>query len=169
MLIILGGLPGVGKTTISRLLAKEIRAFHLRIDTIETAIKRLGLLGDDADKAGYLIAYEIAKDNLLLGQNVIADSVNPIDETRNSWKSVAKAASSKFLDVEIICSDTAKHKRNIENRTSDIEGQKLPSWQEVQNRNYTPKTHSDLVVDTAKLSNSECINKIITEINKLQG
>ena len=35
MLIILGGLPGSGKTTIARELAGQLGAVHLRIDSIE--------------------------------------------------------------------------------------------------------------------------------------
>ncbi|MFY9659052.1 MAG: AAA family ATPase [Terriglobales bacterium] len=38
MLIILGGLPGTGKTTIARELARQLRAVHVRIDSIEEAI-----------------------------------------------------------------------------------------------------------------------------------
>ena len=33
MLIILSGLPGVGKTTIARELARRLDAVHVRIDT----------------------------------------------------------------------------------------------------------------------------------------
>jgi predicted kinase len=39
MLIIFGGLPGTGKTTIARALAHQIGAVHLRIDSIEQAIR----------------------------------------------------------------------------------------------------------------------------------
>ena len=42
MLIIFGGLPGVGKTSIARALAQKIGAVHLRIDTIEQAILDAG-------------------------------------------------------------------------------------------------------------------------------
>jgi predicted kinase len=38
MLIIFGGLPATGKTTLSRALARELGAVHVRIDTIEQAI-----------------------------------------------------------------------------------------------------------------------------------
>jgi len=38
MLTIFGGLPGTGKTTIARELARQTGAIHLRIDSIEQAI-----------------------------------------------------------------------------------------------------------------------------------
>jgi predicted kinase len=38
-LIIFGGLPGTGKTTLSRMLAERRGALYLRIDTIEQALR----------------------------------------------------------------------------------------------------------------------------------
>jgi predicted kinase len=39
MLIILGGLPGTGKTVIARELARQLGAVYLRIDSIEQVIR----------------------------------------------------------------------------------------------------------------------------------
>jgi predicted kinase len=40
MLIIFGGLPGVGKTTLAKAVAREWEAVYLRVDTIEQALTR---------------------------------------------------------------------------------------------------------------------------------
>ena len=84
MLIILGGLPGTGKTTIARELARQLGALYLRIDSIEQAIRDFRAVSKPLDDAGYRIAYVIAEDNLRLGRTVVADSVNPIEVTNES-------------------------------------------------------------------------------------
>ena len=53
-LIVFGGLPGTGKTTISRALAKKLGAFYLRIDTIEQAANAVGV--EKIGPAGYVVA-----------------------------------------------------------------------------------------------------------------
>jgi predicted kinase len=69
-LIIFGGLPGTGKTTIARQLVRQIGAVHLRIDSIEQAIRDCGPVGPPLDQAGYRAAYAIAEDNLRVGRTV---------------------------------------------------------------------------------------------------
>ena len=39
-LYIFAGLPASGKTTLAQLLAVELKAVHLRIDTIEQALRK---------------------------------------------------------------------------------------------------------------------------------
>jgi predicted kinase len=82
MLIIFGGLPGVGKTTIARDLARQLGAVHVRIDSIEQAILDSGMAGSPLNDAGYRVAYAVAGDNLRVGGTLIADSVNPIAISR---------------------------------------------------------------------------------------
>jgi adenylylsulfate kinase-like enzyme len=44
MLIVLSGLPGVGKTTIARELARSLAAVYVRVDSIEQALRQAGLV-----------------------------------------------------------------------------------------------------------------------------
>jgi predicted kinase len=85
MLIIFGGLPGTGKTTIARELARQLGGIIVRIDSIEQAIRDSETVNRPLNDMGYRVAYAIAEDNLCLGRTVISDSVNPIQLTRDAF------------------------------------------------------------------------------------
>lgn len=148
MLIILSGLPGTGKTTIARALAREIGAVHIRIDTIEQTLRDAGVTVVDH---GYRVAFALAEDNLRLGCTVIADSVNPITLTRTAWHAVAERAGTKHLDVEVICGDKAEHRRRVETRGADIANHRVPTWAEVVAREYHGWTTDRLAIDTSQV------------------
>lgn len=153
MLIIFSGLPATGKSTLARLTAQEFRAVWLRIDSIEQAIADAGL--GAAGPAGYMAAYALAETNLRLGHTVIADSVNPIAITRSAWQEVAAQAGVGYLDVEVICSNAAEHRRRAEARASEVPGLILPTWAQIEGRNYEPWNSERVVIDTARQSADE--------------
>jgi len=149
MLIVIGGLPGTGKTTIAQLVARQAHATCLRIDAIEQAVRSADVLAGDIGPAGYAVAYALAEANLRLGQAVVADCVNPLEITRAAWRSVAASAASPILEVEITCSDAAEHRRRVETRTIDVPGLIPPSWASVVGCDYEAWTGPRLVIDTA--------------------
>lgn len=163
MLIIFAGLPGVGKSEIARELARRLGAVHLRIDSIEQALRSSGLVSR-MDDSGYRVAYALAEDNLCLGRSVIADCVNPLSITRDAWLDVAKRSRVPALEVEIQCSDSKEHRRRVETRTSDIPGLILPTWDEVVSRQYHPWIRPHLVLDTAIRTREENIATILQEL-----
>jgi predicted kinase len=162
MLIIFGGLPGTGKTTISKEVAKFLRAVYLRVDTIEQTLKNSNSLVIGSE--GYCVSYAIAKENLELGLDVVADSVNSIAITRDDWRKVAIESNKRFIEIELICSDKKEHQYRVEERVADINGHKLPSWNDVINREYEPWNSRSMVVDTSILSANEAAQKIIDYI-----
>ena len=149
MLIIFGGLPGVGKTMIARELARQIGAVYVRIDSIEQALRDSGAVPQPINDAGYRVGYALAEDNLRLGRTVVADSVNPLSVTRESWVDVTRRAQVRSIEIEVQCSDPNEHRRRVEARISDIPGLRLPTWQDVVSREYHPWTHEHMVIDTA--------------------
>ncbi|MGW5653817.1 AAA family ATPase [Streptomyces humi] len=149
MLIVIGGLPGTGKTTLARLLAARIGAVHLRIDTIEQAIVRSGLARHPVGPAGYVIGYALAGEHLQQGLTVIAESVNPLAVTRDSWQSVGSQAAAPVVEVEVVCSDPDEHRERVTMRSTDIPDLPLPDWQQVVNRDYEPWNREHIVIDTA--------------------
>jgi predicted kinase len=166
-LVILGGLPGTGKTSVARELARLVPAVHVRVDTIEQALRRARGRGGPVDETGYLVAHAVAADNLRLGRVVIADSVNPIEESRAGWREVARRADVRFIEVEVVCSDAAEHRRRVETRAADIEGLELPTWQAVKTREYEAWVSPHLVIDTAAGSVQDCARQIATALESV--
>ncbi len=170
MLLIFGGLPGVGKTTIAQQVAQRLSAVYLRIDTLEQALVRSGLVNcpGDLGGSGYDAAYALAADNLRLGLSVVADSVNPLQITRAAWRNVAIKENAGYLEIEVVCSDIAQHKLRIANRSSDIPGLALPTWQKVVDREYDPWNRAHLILDTAKLQAEEAVGRILESLARLE-
>ena len=158
-LIIFAGLPGVGKTEIARELARQIGAVYLRIDSIEQALRDSGAI-PPPDDAGYCVGYALAEDNLRLGRSVIADSVNPLQVTRNAWREVGVRARVTSVEIEIQCSDRSEHRRRVETRASDIPNLQLPTWEDVLSREYHTWNREHIVIDTARSSVEQSVSRI---------
>ncbi|UYZ82920.1 AAA family ATPase [Entomomonas sp. E2T0] len=157
MLIIFGGLPATGKTTIAQTLAKQIKATYLRADTIEQTLALTGKIPKDMEDMGYRIGYSLATENLKLGNVVIADSVNPFNITREAWRNAAQSATSKYLEIEIICSDKTIHQQRAETRITDIANFTLPTWQKISDRYYEPWITKQLTIDTTTTSVQQAV------------
>ncbi|UOA14802.1 hypothetical protein DSM109990_01612 [Sulfitobacter dubius] len=110
----------------------------------------------------------IAKDNLLLGFDVITDTVNPIEISRQLWTKTASDGAAHLLNVEVICSDKALHRKRVETRISDIKGLVVPNWHEVFKRTFEPWKCDRLIVDTALNSVDECAIMIAKEMDRLR-
>jgi predicted kinase len=149
MLIVFGGLPGVGKTTLSAAVARRLGAVYLRVDAIESAMWDGGIDRDQPTGfAAYGVAEAIAAANLRMGATVLADAVNPVEAARAGWREVAAEVDVPLRVVEVVCSDQAEHRRRVEARRPGPGQRFVPTWAQVATREYEPWTEPRLTVDT---------------------
>ena len=164
ILYIFSGLPGSGKSTLSQTIARQLSAVYLRIDTIEQGLRDLCSI--DVKGEGYRLAYRIASDNLFVGMSVVADSCNPIELTRREWEQVARDARADYVNIEVVCSEPSEHRLRTETRSADVPGLKLPTWNEIENREYHDWTVERIVVDTAGRSRMESATYLLSELSR---
>jgi len=167
LLIIFSGLSGAGKTSLARELAHQLGAVYVRIDSIEQAILRSQAACETIHDAGYTVGYALAEDNLFLGQTVVADSVNPLQVTRDAWVAIAHRAQATAIEIEVTCSDVELHRQRVETRKPDIPGHQVPTWLEVVSREYDSWNRDRIVVNTANRSIPESVAELRQAIAKI--
>lgn len=142
VLVVMAGLPGVGKSSIARSLCQEFGAYHLRVDAIEDGMKAFGILPEQIAGSGYVAMVNLARENLELGFCSVIDCVNPVALTRRMFLEVAEVVGCEIISVEVICSDPLVHRARLESRGSE------PTWQEVLDREYEPWVEAGIRIDT---------------------
>ena len=149
LLVVFAGLPGSGKSVLSRGTADALGATYLRIDSIESAI--VATLTPFTDNpVGYVIAEQVAADQLVAGRDVVADAVNSVAPARDGWVALAARTGAELRFVEVICSDPAEHRRRVQTRGPEMPGHHVPTWEQVQRRRcepWPPELSGRLVVD----------------------
>lgn len=159
-LVVLGGLPGVGKSTVARALARRGGAVHVRVDSIEQALVDAGLETHPVGPAGYGVAQAVARDQLLAGRAVVADAVNALEIAREGWRAAARAAGAPVLEVELVCDDRERHAERVTGRVVDVPGLVPPTWEEVAAAEPEP-WHADLRLDTGRLSVDQAVDALV--------
>lgn len=165
MLVIFRGVPGSGKSTLAAALAKAEGFVLVRADTIEQVMRDSRYAPGDIGPLGYLAGCAVARDNLALGLGVVADSVNPLVITHEMWRQAARDAGAPFLDVEVVCSNAAEHRRRVETRIIDVPGLARVSWAAVEAREYE-SAPADIVIDTAGRTIAACLAELRSALKR---
>jgi predicted kinase len=153
VLVIMSGLPGVGKSTLAQGIAQLLGAVVVAVDPIEDAIVRSGIpMSLATGVAAYEVAAAIALAQLRNGLVVIADAANYVEVGRDVWRRTAAEAQVPIKVIEVICSDPALHRHRLAARQRGLTAFPEPSWEDVEQRRVEiePWDEERLVVDSAE-------------------
>ena len=156
----------MGKSTLASALAKHIGATYLRVDTIEQALK--DIYQSNIYDEGYQLAFKMAEDTLNQAQSVVGDSCNSVSESRIAWQQVAINLNIRFFNIEVLCSDSREHQHRVETRQSSIPSLTLPTWKQVQARDYQPWNDDIVRIDTAGKSAQKSIDELFFILEPLK-
>jgi len=152
-LVIVGGLPGTGKSTIAEHAARMIHGTLIAKDVVEATLWRSGI-GREANSgwAGYELLSSLADAHLRVGGSAVLDSVAAYDRLRDGWREIGRRHGATVQEVECICSDENTHRARIEGRRRDIPGWYELTWDEVEDARsrYEPWAHEHLVLDAVR-------------------
>ena len=130
VLVLMSGLPGVGKSAIADAIGERLPAVVIAVDEIEAAILRSGVdRSFETGLAAYRVGAAIAAHQLDLGASVIADAANYLEVGRQIW--CAAAARAEIRVIEVVCSDEAMHKARLTRRERGLEPFPEPDWDDV--------------------------------------
>jgi predicted kinase len=134
-LVIFSGLPGTGKSTLSKLYAEKIGAIWLSVDPVEGAMKQSGVKDNyQLGVAAYEVIRTIAHEHLSMDRIIVIDAVNPVETVREMWRKLARHHKIRLDIVECVTRSEVLHQDRIGKRVRNIPGIHEVSWERVQAR-----------------------------------
>lgn len=150
--IVVSGLPCIGKSTIAYELAKSYRIPVLSVDPIESAILESGFKRNfETGLAAYLVVKKLAQEQLNIELSVVIDAVSPVKEARDMWKEIAEKYTATLTIIECIL-DEKTHKTRVNARNRAMPGIPEVTWEFVEKVKdmYLPWKEDRLIIDTAR-------------------
>jgi len=130
MLILFSGLPGCGKTTLTRQVAATLHAPLLAKDRVQRVLR--DHVPGAAPVDGYRLLIDLADEQLSLGVSVVLDAVFPLAGFRDEARAVAARLGARFRPVYCYCSDEAVWRARVEARVQYVPGWTPVGWDEVE-------------------------------------
>ncbi len=121
--VYLGGLPGRGNRRFLSAWRESWVPFTCGSISSSTRMRGAGIALNGRKDTRRL---PLAEHNLALGLAVVADSVNPIEITREAGGLWRCGLGVQFFEIEFLRSDSAEHRQRVETRPADIAGFELP-------------------------------------------
>ena len=153
MLVVVSGLPAVGKSALADAVGRRLGAPVLSVDPIEAAMLRSGIARSfETGLAAYEVVAALAEQQLRLGLDVVVDAVSSLEVARDMWRRAAHASGAEVVVVEVRCDDLDLHRARLADRDRGLEGFPEPTWAEVEARRaeWEPWAEPRVIVDATQ-------------------
>jgi predicted kinase len=168
-LIVVSGLPGVGKTAVATAVAARLKGVHLSVDPVEDAMLRCDLpAGWNVGVAAYEAVRTMAEANLALGGVVVVDAVNDSEAARDTWRLAASNSEASLTFAVLTCSNLDEHRRRLGSRSRGFSRLPEPTWSQVlsRSRDCAPWNCEHLDVDTCATSVTDVRDRICAYVGR---
>ena len=159
MIVLVCGLPGVGKTTFSKKLAPLINAVILSTDKIRKEIIPNPTYQKEERALIYDVMILLAQYLQQASRNCILDATFNQEDSRNQVKNKLKVSGDQFFIVECTCPEKIIFSR-LKNRKEDYSDADVSVYQKMK-KIYEPVKSKHITVDTSQ--DSEYNAKLIFE------
>lgn len=163
MLVVISGMPGVGKTTVADLVGARLDAVRLSIDPVEEALLAAGSApGWKTGVAAYEAVRAMAELNMNAGRPVVVDAVNDSEPARETWRRAVAPAGAALCWVVLTMSDTAGHVSRLQGRDRGFVHVPEPTWTEVTARKMAPWVDRHRMIDVT----GSAVEQIVAEVER---
>ncbi len=155
-LVALAGLPCSGKSSLAELIAKTIGWPVFSVDPIESAMHRAGIPSNfERGLAAYLVAENLADENLKQGVSVIIDASNYVRPAREIWSTLAEKHQARLVFIECSC-PTKIHQQRVQSRVRDMPGFPEITWPDILQRisETDPWEVDPIKIDTSDMTSA---------------
>ena len=147
MIVLICGLPGVGKTTIAKNLAPLIDAIILSTDKIRKELIPNPTYTKEERKLIYDVMVLIAAYLQNSGTNIILDATFNKEDSRNKVKQRIRVPRDEFFIIECVCPENIIFSR-IKNRKEDYSDADISVYKKMK-KIYEPVKVDHITVDTS--------------------
>jgi predicted kinase len=165
LIVLVCGLPGVGKTSISKELAKLTRWVVLSTDKIRKELVPNPIYSAEEKRLIYDVLVLIAKYLYQSGTSCILDGTFNTNYSREEIKKKLNLASQEVCMVECICPEDVVIAR-IKNRKNDFSDADASIYRSMKST-YQPIEEEHIIVNTSQQSPAMNAAKIINHISRI--
>jgi len=165
LIVIVCGLPGVGKTTLSRELAPIINAIILSTDKIRKELIPSPTYSWQERRLVYDVLVLLAKYLHNAGVNCILDATFNTENSRKELTRKLALMPNQFSLIECTCSEDKIISR-LKNRKNDYSDADIFIYRKMK-KIYEPVSEEHIIVDTSNTSKVD-IQKIAKQVLKIR-